>query len=134
MEMTITVNKQDLLAKMQENRGKHHQVFLESLAGYQKAALEALEAQVAALRDGRTPDIRIILDRPVDHTREYDRVIGMLEMDKGSEFTLDEATYAQYVDDDWRWKRQWLRKMSEYAAGSTISNYGIAAVEEAQDS
>lgn len=134
MEMTITVNKQDLLAKMQENRDRHHQVFLESLEGYRAVALNALEGQVKDLRDGRTPEIRIILARPEDHTREYDRVIGMLQMDKGSEFTLDEVTYARYVDDDWQWKRQWLRRMSEYAAGSTISNYGVAAVEEVQDS
>lgn len=134
MEMTITVTKQDLLAKIKENREKHHQVFLDSLLGYKAAALQALEAHVKDLQDGRTPEIRIILSRPVDHTREYDRVIGMLEMDKGSEFTLDEVTYAQYVDDDWQWKRQWLRKMSDYAEQSASAAYGVATVEEARDS
>lgn len=132
--MIITVNKQDLLEKMLANRDRHHQVFLDSLVGYKNAALEIIEAQVKELQEGRTPDIRIILDRPVDHTREYDRIIGMLKMDKGSEFTLDERTYSQYVDDDWTWKRQWLRRMSDYAEGSSISNYGVAAVEEARDS
>ncbi len=130
MEMMITVNKSALLEKMKDNRAKHRQVFLDSLEGYRKAAIAELETQVKNLQNGRTPVIRFTLSRPVDHTREYDRVIGMLEMDKGSEFSLDEQTYAQYVDDDWHWKRQWLRMSSSYAAGSTIANYGSEATEE----
>jgi hypothetical protein len=130
MELTITVNKADLLAKMKENRDKHRQVFIDSLEGYRKALLDELEAHVKDLQNGKAPVIHIGLPRPTDHTREYDRVIGMLEMDKGSEFTLDETTYAQYVDDDWHWKRQWLRMSSSYAAGSTISNYGADALED----
>lgn len=130
MELKITVDKAKLLAKMKENRLKHRKVFEDSLIGYRKHVQETLEQQLKDLEDGRIPEIRIHIARPQDHTKEYDRVIGMLEMDKGSEFTLDEHTYAQYVDDDWQWKRQWLKMSSHYAAGSTISNYGAEAIED----
>ena len=130
LEMLITVNKQELLTRMRENRDKHRKVFLDALAGYRAEALTVLEEQVASLRDGKTPEIRFTLSRPADHTRDYDRVIGMLDMDKGSEFTLDEQTYAQYVDDDWAWKRQWLKMSNRYASASTISNYGDAGLDE----
>jgi hypothetical protein len=121
----ITVDKQALLKQMEENRAKHHQVFLDSLEGWRKAAIAELEGIVKDLQNGRTPEIRLSLARPVDHTRDYDRVIQMLNMSKGSEFTISERDFAQYFRDDWDWKRQWLRQSSEYAAGSTMRNYGV---------
>lgn len=125
MELTITVNKAELLAKMRENRTKHRKVFEDALQGYRTHAMEVLEEHLKDLEKGRIPEIRVTLVRPQDHTKDYDRVIGMLEMDKGSEFPLDEHTYARYVDDDWDWKRQWLRMSNHYAAGSTQAAYGV---------
>ena len=130
MEMVTNVDKAELLKVIRENRDKHHEVFLASLEGDRVAALARLEEQVTDLKAGRTPKISIYLSRPEDHTRDYDRVIGMLVMDEGTKYSLDERHYAQYVDDDWQWKRDWLKMSSQYASGSTISNYGSAAVED----
>jgi len=126
-DMQITVRKDDLLKKLRENRDKHHTVFQASLRGYSEHCHEILAAHIRAIDSGRTPEIRITVARPEDHTRDYDRVIGMLEMHQGDTFALDEVMYAQYVDDDWGWKRQWLKLSSEYAAGATIANYGRQA-------
>jgi len=126
----ITVSKSELLDKVRENRARHRQVFLDSLEGWRKAALAKLEDTVRDLQGGRTPEIRFSLVRPEDHTRDYDRVIEMLEMDIDSEFVLDEQDFSQYVRDDWHWKRQWLQTSSSYAAGSTIANYGAEALDK----
>lgn len=125
MELRATVDKAWLLQRMRENREKHHQVFLDALEGYRKHALEVLEAHVRDLREGRAPEIRLSVARPVDHTRDYDRVIEMLDADKGSEFTLDEQTFGQYVRDEWHWKQQWLKMSNRYAAASTQAAYGV---------
>ena len=127
--MVIRVKKDELLKRLQENRDKHREVFEAALNGYREYAEELLRGTIEDLKRGRVPDIKISVSRPEDHTRDYDRVIGMLKMHQGEEFDLDETTYAQYVDDDWSWKRQWLRLSSEYAAGATIANYGSAALQ-----
>jgi hypothetical protein len=115
----ITVDKNDLLEKMRGNRERHRVIFLEALDGYRQRAIEQLDGQLKDLRNGKTPQIYISIDRPVDHTRDYDRVIAMLEMHKGSEFTLSETDFSQYALDDWNWKRQWAASNSGYVSGGT---------------
>jgi hypothetical protein len=125
-----TVNKQQLLKIIRENRDKHRGVFEEALLGFRLHAVKVLDEKIAALRDGRSPEIRIVVSRPEDHTPDYDRVIRMLEMDTGQEFTLSEERFAQYVMDDWSWKRDWLRMSNRYAAGATRQAYGVEADED----
>ena len=123
--METTVKKAELLVILQDNRGKHRKVFEDSLAGYRAYAQNRLEEQIKALSEGRTPEIRIVVTRPSDHTADYDRVIKMLQMEQGELFTLDEHMFAQYVMDDWRWKRDWLKFSNRYAAASTEAAYGV---------
>lgn len=122
--MVIRVDKQQLVAAMRANRDRHRVVFEAALAGYRDHVLEILRDHIAALREGRTPETRIIVARPEDHTRDYDRVIGMLSMHQGDSFELDESTYAQYVDDDWSWSRQWIATTRSYAPEATAASYG----------
>lgn len=121
----ITVNKADLIKVMEENRRKHRAVFTDALLGYDQEALKVLREHIDALRAGKHPELRILLDRPEDHTRDYDRVLGMLKMHTGDTFELDEVSYRQYVDDDWAWKRQWIDTSTAYAAGSVAANYQV---------
>lgn len=123
-EMIITVDKNELLAAMRANRDRHRTVFEAALAGYRDHVLEILEEHIAGLREGRTPETRIVVSRPEDHTRDYDRVLGMLSMHNGDTFELDEDTYARYVDDDWAWSRQWIAMSRSYAPEVTSASYG----------
>jgi hypothetical protein len=122
----IKVRKTELLERMRDNRDAHREAFLAALEGYRQHALAELNDRVKALGEGRIPDISIDILRPVDHTRDYDRVIGMLEMDVEEELVLSETDYAQYVNDDWSWKRQWRLSNSGYVSGGTtrrVSEY-----------
>jgi predicted component of viral defense system (DUF524 family) len=113
---------------LQENREKHRAVFDDALAGYRAEALKTLEDTIRSLSEGRAPRIYISLSRPEDHTRDYDRIIKMLDMEVAETFVLPEERFAQYVMDDWRWKRDWLKMSSRYASASTEAAYGV--VEE----
>jgi hypothetical protein len=110
---------------MEDNRRRHRTVFNDALAGYEREAEKILREHVEALQKGKHPHIQIILDRPEDHTRDYDRVIGMLRMHTEDTFELDEGSYRMYVDDDWAWKRQWIDTSVTYAAGSVAANYDV---------
>lgn len=126
-EMKITVSKAELLRVMKENRDRHRTVFLAALDGYRQEALRMLENEMKRIADARRPrELRILLSAPEDHTRDYDRVIGMLEMDTSNAFTLDEQTFAQYVADDWSWKRAWAQASSRYATEVYAANCGDA--------
>jgi hypothetical protein len=122
--MQITVDKGDLLGALMENRRKHRTVFEAALEGYQGRLQEILEDKIKMIAQGKLPDIRITLIQPEDHTTDYDRIIKMAQMHQGETFDLDEQQFAQYVMDDWGWKRQWLETNTAYAAGSVKANYG----------
>jgi hypothetical protein len=123
-EMKITVSKQQLLHTVKENRAKHRAVFLAALDGYRKEARRRLEEELKMLSAARAPGkITVILDQPQDHTRDYDRVIGMLDMHAGEMFTLGEKAYAQYVEDDWDWRRAWGQTVSAYTT-DYLETYG----------
>lgn len=121
----ITVDKTWLIEKMADNRAKHRAVFDAALEGYRKEAMEELNAHIADLNAGRAPKITINLIRPSDHTQDYDRVIGMLKVHQGETYELTEQDYAQYVDDDWQWKRQWVAMSNSYAPKETQDVYTV---------
>ena len=71
--------------------------------------------RLAAARNGKRIEQYIRLPEPEDHTRDYDRVISMLEMDLTDTVELSESDYSQYVLDDWQWKRQCLGTNRAYS-------------------
>jgi hypothetical protein len=124
--LTLTVDKAELLSKLQENQAKHRQVFLDALAGYRVKCEEKLTEHLEMLRKGKTPGLSLFMSRPEDHTKDYDRIIGMVKMDVNDVFELDENSYSQYVMDDWAWKRDWLDTSTAYAAESVADVYGVS--------
>ena len=130
MQQQVKVKKTELLTILHANRDKHHSVFLESLDGWRKQADAILQRKHDALRAGKIPNLEINLVTPQDHTPEYDRIIKMVEMDQGDTFELDEQHFAQYVMDDWAWKRQWLISNSGYAGNAIKTAYGAEYMED----
>lgn len=126
MPQKITVSTEELLAILEANRDKHRTVFEAALAGWRKAALKAVEECHSALERGKIPDLYLAarLPLPEDHTRDYDRVIRMVNMHQSDRLDMDEQMFASYVQDDWGWKRQWLTTSNSYAAGTVSQAYG----------
>lgn len=110
----ITVKKEDLLEKLTENRKRHREIFLEAQKGYREEAIRLLDKALQDARNGRKINTVIYMDSPVDQTKDYDRVIGMLTMATDTEIDLSESDYAKFVMDDWGWKEDFLLKNSLY--------------------
>jgi hypothetical protein len=120
----ITVSKTDLLAVLQENRATHRTVFDAALEAYGRAARETLQGELDRLADGKVREVYVHLPRPQDHTTDYDRVIRMVTMHTGDTIQLGETDAAQYVMDDWHWKREFVKMSGTYAPASTAAAYG----------
>lgn len=115
-EREYTFDKATILERLRENRSKHRAIFEEALEGYRTTCLETLNKHVEDIRNGKVIPASIVLPRPEDHTRDYDRVIELLELSDGDKVTLTEDEFAQYIQDDWSWKRQFLMSNSFYSA------------------
>jgi hypothetical protein len=111
---SVKVKKDILRAKVQTNRDKHYAEYNEAFAGYKRACIHALETNLEAFRAGTRQRILINEQPPEDHTKDYNRVLTMLEMSVDDEITLDATHFAQYVLDDWGWKLNWATSNSKY--------------------
>lgn len=124
----VSVYKSELLAKLTANRDDHRRIFEEALEGFQREAEAELQAQLNNLKQGLRRDILVRKPVPVDHTRDYDRAILMIEMDVAETIVLSEKDFAQYVMDDWGWQGQFLSNVygSSMARGKFGDSYAVS--------
>lgn len=111
---TVKVNRLQLLEKVKANRTTHRTTFEEALDGYREQAIKELEASLAEAKAGKRIRRGLELVEPMDMTREYDRVITMLEMSVEEELEVTQQEVMQYVMDDWNWKHQFEAVSAAY--------------------
>lgn len=111
---TVTVKKDDLIAKVQANRDKHRGEYESAFEGYRKACIRALETNLESFNAGLCQRVLINEQPPEDHTKDYDRVLMMLQMSVNDEVTVNAVAFSQYVLDDWGWKQNWIASNSKY--------------------
>lgn len=99
----VTVRKIELLAAIRKNRDGHRDEFEQALVGYRAAAIRELDAMLVDAREGRRIRRSVELVEPQDHTKDYERVIRMLEMSTAEEIVISEVQFSQYVLDEWGW-------------------------------
>lgn len=113
---TVKVEKSGLLAIIRDNRSAHRAAFEKALTGFRAEAMNRLEGMLERLRKGKTVNMAIHLPVPQDHTPDYDRAVRMLELDVEDHVILTQREFAQYVQDDWGWKQDFLTTCSGYSA------------------
>lgn len=112
----ITVKKDKVLEILRKNRAAHKGIFDEAVEGYKREALARLEQEIARIQRGSLAAVYVQVPTPVNHTNDYDRAIGMVEMHEGDDVQLSEDDYSQYVMDDWAWKHDFLSRNSGYSS------------------
>ncbi|MFI5387626.1 MAG: hypothetical protein ACHQ50_16075 [Fimbriimonadales bacterium] len=58
---------------------------------------------LADAKAGRRIRRAVAMPEPEDHTRDYDRIVRMLEMSVDDVLVLSEYDFSQYVMDQWEW-------------------------------
>lgn len=107
----VRVKKQELMERVTENRDRHREQFEKGLDLYRDAVIAELETWLERARKGKRIRVRTQLAAPEDHTSEYEQVLDMLSMSVEEEIELTAQEFAQYVRDDWGWRRQFTATM-----------------------
>jgi hypothetical protein len=116
MSFHTTVNRLDLLKKLQDNRDQHEQIYTLAVQGYIEAVTQELKDKLQAVKDGDDISRHLTNVKPENHLDDYDEVIGMMSMNIESEVTLDQSLFRQYVMDQWNWKQQFVTSTSLYTS------------------
>ncbi len=117
-EVTVEVNKTDLVEKLTQNRETHITEHEEALAGWRTkmtaACMETSQkADKSELKDFPRK-LSKLMDVPPTHVKDYDRVIQMLEMHTEDTITLNALDFSRYVQDEWDWKERFTASNSSY--------------------
>lgn len=119
----VRIKKKKLLDIIKKNREEHRDIFLKAQKKYREVAINALDAQLTAARSGRPFVLQELtqLIAPEDHTKDYDRVIEMLEMCVDAVIVVSEEDFQHYVQDVWSWSKQWAYSNSRYVSSPKLS-------------
>ena len=123
---SISVDKQQLLATLRENRDTHQADYELAWDGYKEAVLKSLRELLRAAKraeHGETINVHVPHYQPESHVDDYDRVIQMLEWDTDSQVTLDHQEFQQFVQDNWHWKHQFQTANVMYAGSASPSKF-----------
>jgi hypothetical protein len=111
----VAIDKERLEKAVRKNRDGHRALYEQAIEGYRRAVIAWFEEQIDAAKNGGRPYETYFREpRPEDHTPEYDRVLRMLLFEEGDTVKLTNAEFAQYVLDDWGWKRDFLATSANY--------------------
>lgn len=110
----IAVKKSALIDALQKNRDGHRKQYEEAHAGYRRALLETVAKMYDDAKKGLDVQHFIQLDIPEDHTKDYDRVAGMLAMSVDDTVLITAQEYSQFVMDDWGWKEKFVGTSNAY--------------------
>lgn len=115
---TVKLEKKELLVVLKQNRTDHRKIFEEALEGFRVKAIEYLEKRLEAAKAGQKFGLQFDLIQPEDHTKDYDRIIRMLEMSTDAVVEMTQHEFSMYVQDEWLWQRNWLHSNSAYTASA----------------
>lgn len=96
----VRIKRDELIEKLKENRDSHAQLYKDAMEGYFVDTEKKLTKKLAELKAGKVLS-SISFSIPRDHTKEYDRLIKMLEMSQDVELVLSSHEFNQYVLDEW---------------------------------
>ena len=100
---TVSVKRDELLETVKKNRDNHRTVFKKAQAAYRKRMIQELDLMLADAKAGRHIRRAVLIPEPEDHTRDYDRIVRMLEMSVDNVLELSEYDFSRYAMDQWEW-------------------------------
>lgn len=119
-DIVVHVSRTELLTALEKNKGEHRVIFEQAMEGYKKKAIEILTTNLDNIKNDKLERLLINLTLPEDHTRDYERVIMMLQMHQNDFIDLSQEQFAQYVMDDWGWQHQFLESGTYYGSAAAV--------------
>lgn len=112
---TVRLKVSELRTKLTENRQQHEADYQQAVDGARAENIKKLQDAIRQLKSGKPHDLDFIhIEKPESHLKDYDRVVAMLDMTQDEIVELSAKDFAQYVQDDWAWKVDFLNSTAKY--------------------
>lgn len=115
-ERRITMTKTNLLQKLRDGLIVHQQMYEAADTAWKEAVLEfAGDLAIRVAQDDFT-DLKFVLPRPVNNSRDIERAIAMVENGISEEVIIDERTFTQWVLGEWAFSDALMEIMGSASA------------------
>lgn len=119
----VTLKRSDMIARLTKNLAEHKAVVTEALEGYRIAVIAELDRMIADAKNGKQIRTHVTLVQPVDHTRDYERVLDMLNLSVKDEIELFPEDFGRYMRDEWEWDVQFASSNLNYVRSARALSY-----------
>jgi poly(A) polymerase Pap1 len=122
LDLTSTVNVEDLTNIIKINANHHKKMYEEAVTGWRHDT----EKKIRSLLDRLTSpmDISISIPAPKDYSDVYETALNMLTWTTDKTIKLDADSFRNLVMDEWDWSKSWIFSNARYS--STVEEYGKA--------
>lgn len=110
----VKVNLIDLSRTVESNLVEHRSVFEKAMEGYKARAIQLLEEHIDRVKNNDPEFVYVSIPMPEDHSADYEQVIELLQWSQDEFLVLSKREFAQYVLDDWGWKKEWTETTAMY--------------------
>lgn len=111
---TITVNKEELLRTLRENKAEHEEQYKAASVAYRKKLVAQLEKKLAKAKAGKNVKTYFTLPEPEKHTDSFETAIQMLEWEEDSVVRLDSRDFQRFVQNQWEWAHSFASNTGSY--------------------
>ncbi|MFP5338446.1 MAG: hypothetical protein ACLGIW_08140 [Gammaproteobacteria bacterium] len=102
---SVNVDRLALVAALKDGRVKHVDEYVQAYKDYEEAAVKFLSEALKRAKKGDLSDITFRLQKPENHTADYDEIIAMMEHSVDPTISLDSQSFRAYFMGEWDWKR-----------------------------
>ncbi len=102
----VTVDRQDLLARVKANREQHEKDVKQAKEDYLEARVKETNEWLGLLNEGESAPWTSTVAHVRSNLDDYDQAVAMLEMSVDERITLEAHEFTQLVLDKWGWKAQ----------------------------
>lgn len=102
---TILLKKEELIAKIKENKERHVEEYAKAIVAYKEEALKQLAIQTSRVKEGAL-DAKLELVTPQDRAENYDKILEMFVWDVRDEVELSQEEFTEYVQDETTFARE----------------------------
>ena len=110
----VRVSKEFLLGKLTINKESHEKAYSDILEARHKKVVKAIEEELEKVKKDKSYQPNLNHPLPSNHTKDYERAIGMLVASLDTEFELTAVEFDQYVNDEWSWKSGFVTISGSY--------------------
>lgn len=115
----VTVDVRALKAILETNMWKHQRDYEKALGVWRSETSAALVELAERITAGTDKDYALTAlahqqQKPESHVADYEKALAMLEMHTEPTIEIENLEFTEYVQDEWRWKRDWLHSNSKY--------------------